>query len=104
MYDRVDQSEIKRTGCKLIGAGWVDVDKGNSINVDCRSHVVGREVYIGRDDVVYSATPPLDALRIIISHEATTREDGCRKEVMINDFRKACLRKDRLRRLRRTTS
>ena len=43
VYDRVDRSEIKRTGGKLIGTRWVDVNKGDSTNVDCRSRLVGRK-------------------------------------------------------------
>ena len=41
-HDRVSRSEIKRTGGQLMGARWVDVDKGGSINVDCRSRLVGQ--------------------------------------------------------------
>ena len=62
VYDRVDRSEIKRTGGKLIGTRWVDVNKGDSTKVDCRSLLVSREFNVGRDDALYAATPPLEAL------------------------------------------
>ena len=58
VYDRVDGSEIKRTGGTLIGTHWVDTNKGERINVDCRSRLVGREFNMGRDDALYVATPP----------------------------------------------
>ena len=35
VYDRVSRDELKRTGGKLIGTRWVDVNKGDSVNVDC---------------------------------------------------------------------
>ena len=72
VYDRVDRSEIARTGGKLIGTRWVDVNKGDGTNIDYRSRLVGREFNVGRDDALYAATPPLEALRLIISNAATT--------------------------------
>jgi len=89
VYDKVDRSELKRTGGKLIGTRWVDVNKGDGVDVDCRSRLVGREFNVGRDDALYAATPPLEALRIIISDAATIGENDVRKEVMVNDVRRA---------------
>ena len=42
VYDRVDRSEIKHTGCKFICTRRVDVNKGDSTNVDFGSRLVGR--------------------------------------------------------------
>ena len=109
VYDRLDRSEVARTGGKLIEARWVDVNKGDSVNVDCRSRLVGREFNVGRDDALYAATPPLEALRIIVSDAATVTEfygsqevsshladepgrgetHTERKELMVNDVRRA---------------
>ena len=38
---------------------------------------------------MYAATPPLEALRIIISHAATYPECGPQRVVVINDVRRA---------------
>ena len=89
VYDKVDRSEIARTGGKLIGTRWVDVNKGDSVNVDCRSRLVGREFNVGRDDALYAATPPLEALRIIVSEAATVAGGDQRRELMVNDVRRA---------------
>jgi hypothetical protein len=89
VYDKVDRSEIKKSGGKLIGTRWVDVNKGDSVNVDCRSRLVGREFNVGRDDALYAATPPLEALRIIISEAATIAGGDQRRELMVNDVRRA---------------
>lgn len=89
VYDRVDRSEIARTGGKLIGTRWVDTNKGDSTNVDVRSRLVGREFNVGRDDALYAATPPLEALRVIISHAATFTCGSAHREVMVNDVRRA---------------
>ena len=83
VYDRVDRSEIAKTGGKLIGTRWVDVNKGDGTNIDYRSRLVGR------DDALYAATPPLEALRLIISNAATTPGGDQVREVMVNDVRRA---------------
>ena len=41
--------------------------------------------------MLYAATPPLEALRIIISHAATFPDEGPERVIMINDVRRAYL-------------
>ena len=89
VYDRVSIDDMKKTGGKLIGTRWVDVNKGDSTNVDCRSRLVGREFNIGRDDALYAATPPLEALRIIVSDAATVAGEAEKREIMVNDVCRA---------------
>ena len=43
----------------------------------------------GRDDTLYASTPPLEALRVVISWAAAKIADGSRREVMINDVSRA---------------
>ena len=74
---------------KIIGVRWVDVNKGDSEEPEYRSRLVGREFAVGKDDALYAATPPLEALRIIISHAATIPESGPERVIMINDVRRA---------------
>ena len=80
---------MKKTGGKLIGTRWVDVNKGDSVNVDCRSRLVGREFNVGRDDALYASTPPLEALRMIVSEAATVTGEVENREIMVNDVRRA---------------
>ena len=89
VYEVVDRSHQLTTGGKVIGVRWVDVNKGDSEDPEYRSRLVGREFAIGRDDALYAATPPLEALRLIISHAATHAEEGGRRMVMVNDVRRA---------------
>ena len=91
VYEIVPRSHQKTTGGKVIGTRWVDVNKGDAEAPDCRSRLVGREFNVGRDDNLYAATPPLEALRFVISHAATWargRSRG-RRSIMINDVRRA---------------
>ena len=50
---------------------------------------MGREFAIGKDDALYAATPPLEALGLIISHAATIPVDGPKRTIIINDVRRA---------------
>ena len=77
------------TGGKIIGVRWVDANKGDTTEPDCRSLLVGREFAVGRDDALYAATHPLEALRLTISHAATIPDDGPKRTIMINDVRHA---------------
>ena len=66
------------------------MNKGDSHNPLYRSRLVGREFNVGKDDSLYAATPPLEALRMIISQAATQCADGTfNREVMINDVSRA---------------
>ena len=89
VYERVPRSHQVTTGGKVIGVRWVDVNKGDATDTNYRSRLVGREFNVGRDDALYAATPPLEALRLVISHAATYPDHGPRRMVMVNDVRRA---------------
>jgi len=90
VYTIVHESHQKETGGKVIDVRWIDVNKGDSLDPDMRSRLVGREFNVERDDSLYASTPPLESLRVILSWAATFRKDGGeRREVMINDVRRA---------------
>lgn len=78
-------------GGKLIDTKWLDVSKGDSSPPNYRSRLVGREFNTFKDDRLYAATPPLEALRVVSSNAASHREgeqEGSR-EVMIADVSRA---------------
>ena len=89
VYERVPRSHQVATGGKVIGVRWVDINKGDAADTNCRSRLVGREFNVGKDDAFYASTPLLEALRLIVSHAATHAEDGNRRQIMINDVRRA---------------
>ena len=89
VYEKVSREHQASTGGKIIGVRWVDVNKGDALDVNYRSRLVGREFNIGRDDALYASTPPLEALRLIVSYAATQPSDGERRTIMINDVRRA---------------
>ena len=89
VYDRVPRSEVKRTGGKLIGVRWVDINKGDATDRNYRSRLVGREFNVGKDDSLYASTPPLEALRVVVSNAATDTPSGNRREIVVCDVRRA---------------
>ena len=50
---------------------------------------LGESSTVRRDDALYASTPPLEALRLIVSHAATYPQSGNKRMLMIYDFRRA---------------
>ena len=55
--------------------------------IGCR--LVGKEFRTTPDDALYASTPPLEALRLVMSRAATITEKGGRREIMVNDVSRA---------------
>ena len=89
VYDRVPRSEQAETGGPIIGTKWIDINKGDVANPNIRCRLVGKEFKTTPDDALYACTPPLEALRLILSRAATIGEDGKVREVMVNDVSRA---------------
>ena len=88
VYTRVPRAHQRTTGGKVIGTRWIYVNKGDSTKLDYRSRLVGQEFATHRDDALYASTPPLEALRLIIS-SAASGENRTKKQIMICDVRRA---------------
>ena len=82
-----------RTGKKPIGGKWVDVNKGGAAHPDVRSRYVAKELATYKADLLFhSSTPPLEAMRLLMSHTASGRSHGKGgKKMMLLDARKAHL-------------
>ena len=89
VYTRVPRAMQRMKGGKVIGVRWVDVNKGDSEFPDYRSRLVGQEYATYKDDDLYASTPPLEALRYVVSSAATLTDSGCQRHVMVNDVRRA---------------
>ena len=63
---------MQQHGGRTIGTRWIDINKGDEESPDYRSRLVGKEFNVGSDPALYAATPPLEALRLIVSLAATT--------------------------------
>ena len=83
----ITRAEAKRNGWKIIRTRWIDINKGDSSNPDLRSRLVAKEFNTGEEDGLFAATPPLEALRMLVSDAATVGNGE--KVIMINDVARA---------------
>ena len=61
------------TGKEPIGTRWVDINKGDEHNPEYRSRLVAQEIHNNTRDDLFAATPPLEALKLLLSTLATTK-------------------------------
>ena len=62
---------VARTGHMPVSVKWVDCNKGDDENPNYRSRLVARQFRMPGEDAVFAPTPPLEALRTILSLAAT---------------------------------
>ena len=89
VYTKVPIKECyDKTGQGPIGVRWVDVDKGkgNPEMQKYRSRLVAQQFNTGPDNTLFAATPPIEALKMVLSMATTGKGE---KQVMINDVSRA---------------
>ena len=86
VWTKIPRKEAVRRGLKIIQTRWIDVNKGDQDNMVYRSRLVAKEFNQSKDASLFAATPPLEALKLLISEAAT---DGHDKTIMINDIARA---------------
>ena len=92
VYVNVPISECyERTGRVPVKVRWVDHNNDNTNNPNYRNMLVARQFNTGRDDELFAATLPIEALRLIISLTTT----GSRtRRIMVNDVSRAYMYAD----------
>ena len=76
VWEKRPIAESRRvTGKPPISVRWVDVNKGDNDNPNIRSRLVARQIRQAGEDAIFAPTPPLEALRSVLSM-ATTDFDG----------------------------
>ena len=75
-YTRCPRGAVEEEGGDTIDVRWIDANKGDLDDPSYRSRLVGREFNMPKDDSLYAATPPLEALRLIVSYAATVQGGG----------------------------
>ena len=83
------------TGKEPMSVRWVDTNKGTKEKPDVRSRMVGRDFKGGKgrdEDELFASTPPLEALRMLMSKAASTRKNKRRmRKMLFIDAKKANL-------------
>ena len=71
------RSEALREGYKVFGARWINADRGDVETPNYRRRLVANEFNTGQEGGLFASTPPLEALRWLLS-EAVTVEMSSR--------------------------
>ena len=68
LYEKVPINECyMKTGKSPISVRCIDINKGDESNPNYRSRLVAREINTHKRDDLFAATPPLEALKLILS-------------------------------------
>ena len=72
MYTRVPRETCLRETVKApIKTGWVDIDKGQPGKPSVRVRWAAKECKTHARPELYASTPPLEALKVVLSEVAT---------------------------------
>ena len=74
---------------KPIAVRWVDLNKGDDVNPDHRSRLVAKEINTGANDDLFAATPPIEALKIIMRIASYRRSQSYNIKILFADVRRA---------------
>ena len=87
VYTKVPISQCwNQTNKRPIGTRWVDINKGDSENPEYRSRIVAQEFNDHKREDLFAGTPPLEAIKILIS-AAVTEGVGYKRGDRINGFK-----------------
>ena len=95
VYRKVLRADAKRRGIPILRTRWVDIDKGDDHEHNYRSRFVAMEFNTQKVNGLYASTPPLEALKLLISDAATRTSDTFKEEeeeekvIMVNDVARA---------------
>ena len=87
----IDRAEATRLGISVIGTRWIDINKGDVEQPIHRSRLVAQEYNVSKEEGLFASTPPLEALKALVSDAATTNDGGTwdQKVVMVVDVSRA---------------
>ena len=89
VYEKVSMSQCwKETGKNPIKTGWADMSKGTSECPNMRSRWVVKESNTGPRPDLFSATSPLEGVKLVISEAASSNQKGT--VLLVIDVRRAC--------------
>ena len=69
VWVKVPRKWAAAQGIKIVGAKWVDINKGDETTPVLRSSFVSKEFNNGVGDGLFATTPSLEALRALVSKQ-----------------------------------
>ena len=87
----IPREVARQRGWPIVKTRWIDINKGDDDSPVYRSRLVAKEFRAGAQEGVFAATPPLEAVRLLLSDAATLpdHDQQSDKVVMINDVARA---------------
>ena len=67
VYRKVPRSKVKKQRGKIISMRWVNTNNGYRGNANYRSRLVAREITKDQRQDLFSATPPLETLKLLVA-------------------------------------
>ena len=58
VYNKIFRSQAVRNGWKVVQTRWIDINKGDDENPNCRSRLVGKEFNNEPMEGLFAGTPP----------------------------------------------
>ena len=98
VWKKISRAVAKEEGWKIVKSRCIDINKGDDENPNYRSRTVGKEFNDSVVDGLFAATPPLEALRLLLSWAATLPvgpsasgyiEQGSGNSILIADVSRA---------------
>jgi len=89
VWIKIPRSEALAKGWKIVKTRWLDINKGDAMAPLYRSRFVAKEFRSKELEGLFAGTPPLEALRLLLSDVATIGEEEEDKVMMINDVSRA---------------
>ena len=69
--EKLPKRVVESRGGKIISGRWVDTNKGDAARPDYRARFVGKGFNTGVDPTLYTATPPFEALKLLLAHASS---------------------------------
>lgn len=94
VWTKIRREVAKAKSLKIFKTRWIDINKGDDLNPALRSRFVGKEFNTGPMDGLFAATPPIEALRSLVSEAATLEVDDDDKVMEVDDVSRAFFEAD----------
>ena len=89
VYTKVSKREMEAIGNKAVTTRWIDTNKGDDITPNYRARLVGREIKTDNTLDLFAATPPLEALKMVVSICASNQDPRRPLRLMTIDVKRA---------------
>ena len=86
VYRKIPRQQAVRMGIPILRSRWVDIDKGDAATPNYRSRFVAMEFNNQAMDGLFASTPPLEALKLLVSCAATSLKEESAEMKWEKDF------------------